>query len=95
MLRELDYEIDILCVVQWGVLWFAAPSWLNAKLDCHDARLVKYHEVTNGAIEAAVNAPYGAHVTPRARVLWSMAKVLDRLSDEDWDLDKGMIGWER
>ena len=37
------------------------------KLDCQDARVVKYHEVTNVAIEAAIDAPYGRHVTPRTR----------------------------
>ena len=26
VLRELDYEIDVPCVVQWGFLWFTAPS---------------------------------------------------------------------
>ena len=34
------------------------------------------------------------HVTPRTRLLESIATVLDRLSEEDWDLDKEMIGWE-
>ena len=33
------------------------------------------------------------HVTLRTHLLWSIAKVLDRLSDEDWDLDKEIIGW--
>ena len=26
VLAELDYEIDLLCVVQWGFLWFTAPQ---------------------------------------------------------------------
>ena len=26
LLAELDYEIDIPCVVQWRFLWFTAPS---------------------------------------------------------------------
>ena len=66
-LRELDYEIDVPCVVQWGFIWFTALSRLKVKLDCQDARVVKYHEVTNVTIEAAIDAPYGRHVTPRTR----------------------------
>ena len=92
VLRELDYEVEVLCVVQWGFLWFIAPSKLNAKLDCHDARIVKYHEVRNLAIESAINVPYGGHVTPRTRLLKSISSILDCLSEDDWDLDKGMIG---
>ena len=67
------------------------PSKLNVKLDSRDARVVKYHEVTNLALESAINAPYE---TPRTRPLESISLILDRLSDEDWDLDKEMIGSE-
>ena len=34
------------------------------------------------------------HVTPRTRLLESISLILDRLSEEDWDVDKEMIGWE-
>ena len=33
-------------------------------------------------------------MTPRTRLVGSIAMVLDRLSEEDWNLDKEMIGWE-
>ena len=94
VLREMEKELDVPCVVQWRFLWFTAPSRLNVKLDCHDARVIKYHEVTNLAIEAAINVSYGRQVTPRTRLLESIAIILDRLSEEDWELDKEMIGWE-
>ena len=64
------------------------------KLDFEKTRITKYHEVTNLAIEAAVNVPYGGRVTPRTRLLESIPKILDRLSKGDWDLDKEMVGWE-
>ena len=32
-------------------------------------------------------------ITNLAIEVWSIAKVLNGLSDEDWDLDKEMIGW--
>ena len=59
VLRELDYELDVLCVEQWRFLWFSAPLRLNVKLGCHDARIAQYHEVTNLAIESANNVPHG------------------------------------
>ena len=68
-------------------------SRLNVKLDVEKTRITKYHEVTNLATEAAVNVPYGGRVTPRTRLLESIPKILDRLSKEDWDLDKEMVGW--
>ena len=76
-----------------GFLWFTALSRLNVKLDVEKTSITKYHHVTNLAINAAIKTPYGGRDTPRTRLLWSIAKVLDGLSDEDWDLDKEMIGW--
>ena len=58
VLRELDHELDVPCVVQWRFLWFTAPSRLNDKLACHDDRIIEYHEVTKLAIESATNVPY-------------------------------------
>ena len=94
VLRELNHEIDVPCVVQWRFLWFLAPSRFNVELHCQDARIIKCHEFTNLANEAAINATHGGHVTPRTRLMGSIAMVLDRLSEEDWNLDKEMIGWE-
>ena len=34
------------------------------------------------------------HEVTRTRLLESIPKNLDRLSKEDWDLDKEMVGWE-
>ena len=75
-------------------LGFAAPSRINVKLDVENTRITRYHEVTNLAIEATLKAPHGGRDTPRTRLFWSIAMVLDRLSDEDWELNKERIGWE-
>ena len=84
MLAELDCEIDMPCVVQWGFLWFPAPSRLNIKLHVGNTRISKYHEVTNLAVEAAIKAPYGGRDTPRTCLLWPLDKVLDGLSAGIW-----------
>ena len=31
MLGVLNYDIDVPCPLQWGILWFSAPSSLNRK----------------------------------------------------------------
>ena len=79
VLRELDHELDVPCVVHRGFLRFIAPTRSNVKLDCHDGRIVKYREVTNLAIEAAVNAPCGGH---RTHLIESISRILDR--PHDW-----------
>ena len=53
-------------------------------MDVENARIAKCHEVTNLAIEA-INVHYGGSDTSRTRLLWSIAMVLDRLFDDDWD----------
>ena len=30
--KDLVYEISVPCVVQWCMLWFSAPTWLNLTL---------------------------------------------------------------
>ena len=46
---ELNYKIDVPCVVQWSLLWFSAPARLIKVLG-HDLKIKKYHEVANSAI---------------------------------------------
>ena len=93
VLAELDHELDVPCVVRWRFLWFIALARLNVKLDTENTRIAKCHDVTNLAIEEATNAPHGGRDTPRTLLLWSIAKVLSGVSDEDWDLDKETVGW--
>ena len=73
-------------------LWYTGIAVV--KLYVEIFRIAKFHEVTNLAIEAAINVLHEGRDTPRTRLLDSIALVLDRLSDKDWDLDKEMIGWE-
>ena len=47
----MDFEIDVPCVVQRGLLWFSAPTDLNRILGT-ELKIKKYHEVANGAVKA-------------------------------------------
>ena len=39
MLVALNYEIDVPCAVQWGLLWFSSPSRRNQRFADHDANV--------------------------------------------------------
>ena len=82
--RELDNAIDVSLCGTMDISLVTVRSRLNVKLDFEKTRITKYHEVTNLATEAAVNVPYGGRVTPRTRLLESIPKILDRLSEGDW-----------
>ena len=42
--KELNCENCVLCVVQWCMPWFAAPTRLNLTLENQGIKLAKYHE---------------------------------------------------
>ena len=57
----LDCKIDVHCVVQRSLLWFAAPTDLN-RISGTELKMKKCHEVVNGAIMGAILKPFsGKH----------------------------------
>ena len=57
ILEGLDFGIDVPCVVQWGMLWFSAPSRQNQRFEGNGAKCATKHEVTNLALAATFAAP--------------------------------------
>ena len=51
MLEALSYDIDVPCRLQWGILWFSAPSSLNRKFANKGTNVEKFRETVNKAIE--------------------------------------------
>ena len=78
ILVALNYRIVFPCVVQWGMLWFSAPSRPNQRFDGNGTKM-----------------PCGGFDTPRACMLRSVAAVLDRAPDKDWDVGGEMIACGR
>ena len=72
---ELNYKIDVPCVVQWSLLSYSALTKLN-KILGHDLKIKKYHEVVNIAIVDAIVRSFGGEHTPRSCMLTSVARVL-------------------
>ena len=66
-MQDLDYELEVPCVVQWRLMRFSAPSRLNKKNDGNGTKIERYHEATNLEIVAAFSVTCGGFSTPRAR----------------------------
>ena len=60
ILVALNYRIDVPCVVQWGMLWFSAPSRLNQRLDGNGTKM---HEIPLGYTS-------GNHSHPQCSFSW-------------------------
>ena len=88
---ELDFKIDVPCVVQWSLLWFSAPTDLNRNLGL-ELKIKKYHEGVNGAILNAAVRPFGGEHTPRSGMLTSVARVLHS-THRKWRINQEMEGW--
>ena len=91
----LDFNIDVLSVVQWSPLWFSAPTDLNRILGT-ELKIKEYHEVVNGVFHGRYsslrNNLQGKH-TPKSCMLTSVARVLQHKPRER-GIHKEMKGWQ-
>ena len=69
----LDFPIDIPCVVQWSLFWFAATTRSNRILGS-DLKVKKYHEVVH--IMDVIVRPFSGERKPKSCMLTSVARVL-------------------
>ena len=93
-LEALNYDLDVPCVVQWAVLWFAAPSSLNKELINAGLQRKLYYEVLHTALYLAISYPFIGEHTPRVFLLRSAVHVLSDMPDNIWHLKREMKGWE-
>ena len=93
-LEALNYDLDVPCVVQWAVLWFAAPSSLNKELINAGLQRKLYYEVIHTALYLAITYPFIGEHTPRVFLLRSALHVLSDMPDNIWHLKREMKGWE-
>ena len=57
---ELNYKINVPCVVQWSLLWFSAPMELNNSLG-REQKIKKYHEVVDKRMQFRDRFAGGTH----------------------------------
>ena len=58
VLEALQYDLETPCMVQWGMLWFSAPTSLNNELLNDGEILGKDYEAVNVAFQNVLGAPY-------------------------------------
>ena len=63
ILEALNYEIEVPCPLQWGLLWFSAPTNLNLN---DGTKIEKFKKIVNHAIESSCNIVFDRTHTPRA-----------------------------
>ena len=85
---------DVPCPLQWGLVWFSAPTNLIRKFVNNGTKVAKFRDTINSAIELTCNiACDGAH-TPRACFLRAVSILLCHAQDKDWNIEEEMQGWE-
>ena len=62
ILEALNYGIDVPCPLQWGLLWFSAPTNLNRKFVNGGVKVAEFWDTVSSAIELTCNIAFdGAH----------------------------------
>ena len=68
ILEAWNFDIDVPCPLQWGLLWFSAPSSVNRKYANNGTKVENFRETVNEAIEMTFNVPFdGVHTPPQTR----------------------------
>ena len=75
VLEALQYDLANPCIVQWGMLWFSAPTSPNNDLLNDGVILEKYNEAVILAILATFTMPLWRMHTPRSCFLRSLRTV--------------------
>ena len=92
MLEALHRDLDVPCVIHWGLMWFSSPSRLNQTFTNNGMKVAKYHEAVSMAIEATFTMPFDGLHTPRTCLLRSVSVVLYRSPGKDWNGEEEMKG---
>ena len=87
-LEALDYDIEVPCMVQRGMLWFTSPTSFDSRFLNSGTIVEKYNEVIDRAIEATFTLSFGWLHTPRMCFSTSMRAVLCRSLEREWDVNR-------
>ena len=93
-MKSLHYDTEVPCVMQWGLLWYSAPSHLNeilikggASQTCHDKTVRK-------ATETSFTFPFEEWHMPRTTFLETQKKMmLQCVQGWAWRPERDMKGW--
>ena len=91
--RDLDHEICILCVVQWCMLWFSAPTRFQSNIGRRrnsNRKIPRGREC--GDCTRHLYAFWRLAHTANVHVDKGAA-VLRKTPNKEWDVNKEMKGW--
>ena len=92
ILEALNYGIDVPCPLQWGLLWFSAPTKLNRKFVNNGTKEAKFRDTVSSAVELTCNIAFdGAH-TQIACFLRAETIFLCFAPDRDWNIEEQLQG---
>ena len=57
ILADLEYNLDVPCVMRWAFLWFTAPSRSNLYHEGNGPHEDMFHKATKTAIKRACGQP--------------------------------------
>ena len=90
ILEALDYEIDVPCPLQWGLLWFSAPINLNHKFTNNGINIEKFRTIV---IELSVTLSLTG-LTPQEHCLYGQRRCCCAVPTiRDWEVKEEMQGW--
>ena len=64
ILELLGRDIEVLCVLQWCLLWFSVPIALTVTMRKSHSLLDSYNEVLNETLRSAIFSPFRRTWTP-------------------------------
>ena len=95
ILEALNSEIDVPCPLQWGLLWFSAPTDLNQKFASNGTKMEKFRKIVNRAFFFFMcNFAVDRTHTPRAMFVRTVTVALCCAHDNDWNVKEEMQEWD-
>ena len=92
ILDALNYDIDVPCPLQWGLLWFSAPTKLNREFVNNGTKVAKFTDTVSSAIEFTCNIAFDGTLTPRACYLRAVSIFLCHAQDKYSNIEEEKQG---
>ena len=93
ILEASNYDLDGPCPLQWRLLWFSTVAAQPKICSDDGAKIAKYRETVNMAIEITLTEPFDGLHTSRTCLLRAVSVLLCNSPDKDWNDEEEMKGW--
>ena len=86
ILVDLEYNLDVPCVMQWAHLWFTAPFRSNLYHEDNGTHEDMFHKAASTAVQWTCGHPYRFFFAPRRTLIGAVMTGMGRLDEEHWDI---------